>query len=206
MSSAQNLVAGRLSRNLPQSLSGQTQPLLTVTGYGVSRLGLVRPEAAQAEQPRQPAATRPRLRDGVPLKKVTTILALPLANRLKAYCGAAGRFQYAVIAPAIDRYLLEVVGQLNGAQKDKMAEIAAGLCDEAAPAEAGADAAALPRPVNTACAGMTRVAPPAGAAPVAPSGDGAAAAQNDAPAEAARPGHDRLACILSHLLPRCWRS
>lgn len=196
MSSVPNLVAGRLSRNLPPSISGRTQPPLTVTGYGVSRLGLVRPRAAQAEQPLKPAATRPALRDGVPLKKVTAGLALPQANRLKAYCVAAGRFQYTVIGAAIDRYLLEVVGQLNGAQKDKMAEVAAGLRDGAAEAEAGADTDAAA--VATAPAGSD--------------GDGSIAAglgglrPAKAPADTDAPSHSLLAGIFSHLLPRCWRS
>ncbi len=157
MSSVPNLVAGRLSRNLRPGLSGQTQPPFTVTGYGVSRLGLVRPRAAQAEQLACPAATRPRMRGGVALKKVTTSLALPLVNRLKAYCGAAGQFQYAVIGTAIDRYLRDVVGQLNGAQKDKMAEVAAGLCNGAAEAEAGTDTAAAavaPAPSHGRLAGI----------------------------------------------------
>ena len=254
MSNVRNLVAGRLSRNLPPSLSGQTQPPLTVTGYDVSRLGLVRPEAAQAEQPRQPAATHPHLHDdlsrlglvrpeaaqaeqprqpaathpclhddvshlglvrpeaaqaeqprhpaathphlhlhhGVPLKKVATILALPLANQLKAYCGAAGRFQYAVIGAAIDRYLPEVVGQLNDAQKDEMVEIAAGLCKVAVPAEADTHAV------------------PVVAAPAGPDGDGAIAAGLDglrpatAPADTADHSYRWLAGIFGRLSPRSW--
>jgi len=254
MSNVRNLVAGRLSRNLPPSLSGQTQPPLTVTGYDVSRLGLVRPEAAQAEQPRQPAATHPHLHDdlsrlglvrpeaaqaeqprqpaathpclhddvshlglvrpeaaqaeqprhpaathphlhlhhGVPLKKVATILALPLANQLKAYCGAAGRFQYAVIGAAIDRYLPEVVGQLNDAQKDEMVEIAASLCGVAVPTEAGTPAV------------------PVVAAPAGPDGDGAIAAGLDglrpatAPADTADHSYRWLAGIFGRLSPRSW--
>jgi len=254
MSNVRNLVAGRLSRNLPPSLSGQIQPPLTVTGYDVSRLGLVRPEAAQAEQPRQPAATHPCLHDdlshlglvrpeaaqaeqprqpaathpclhddvshlglvrpeaaqaeqprhpaathphlhlhhGVPLKKVATILALPLANQLKAYCGAVGRFQYAVIGAAIDRYLLDVVGQLNDAQKDEMVEIAASLCDVAVPAEADTHAV------------------PVVAAPAGPDGDGAIAAGLDglrpatAPADTADHSHRWLAGIFGRLSPRSW--
>ena len=224
MSSVRNLVAGRLSRHLPPSLSGQTRPPLTVTGYDVSRLGLVRPEAAQAEQeqpqqpaathphlhddlsrlglvrpeaaqaeqPRHPAATHPRLHDGVPLKKVTASLALPQANRLKAYCGAAGRFQYAVIGAAIDRYLLEVVGQLDDAQKDEMVEIAAGLCNVAVPAEADTHAV------------------PVVAAPAGPDGDGAIAAPlgglrpATAPADTADHSYRWLAGIFGRLSPRSW--
>jgi len=254
MSSVRNLVAGRLSRHLPPSLSGQTRPPLTVTGYDVSRLGLVRPEAAQAEQeqpqqpaathphlhddlsrlglvrpedaqaeqpqqpaathphlhddvsrlglvrpeaaqaeqPRHPAATHPRLHDGVPLKKVTASLALPQANRLKAYCGAAGRFQYAVISAAIDRYLLEVVGQLDDAQKDEMVEIAAGLCGVAVPTEADTPAV------------------PVVAAPAGPDGDGAIAAPlgglrpATAPADTADHSYRWLAGIFGRLSPRSW--
>jgi hypothetical protein len=218
MSSVRNLVAGRLSRHLPPSLSGQTRPPLTVTGYDVSRLGLVRPEAAQAEQPqqpaatcprlrddvplkpeaaqaeqpRQPAATHPRLHDGVPLKKVTASLALPQANRLKAYCGAAGRFQYAVISAAIDRYLLEVVGQLDDAQKDEMVEIAAGLCGVAVPTEADTHAV------------------PVVAAPAGPDGDGAIATPLEglrpatAPADTADHSYRWLAGIFGRLSPRSW--
>ena len=224
MSSVRNLVAGRLSRHLPPSLSGQTRPPLTVTGYDVSRLGLVRPEAAQAEQeqpqqpaathphlhddlsrlglvrpedaqaeqPQHPAATHPRLHDGVPLKKVTASLALPQANRLKAYCGAAGRFQYAVIGAAIDRYLLEVVGQLDDAQKDEMVEIAAGLCGVAVPTEADTPAV------------------PVVAAPAGPDGDGAIAAPlgglrpATAPADTADHSYRWLAGIFGRLSPRSW--
>ena len=224
MSSVRNLVAGRLSRHLPPSLSGQTRPPLTVTGYDVSRLGLVRPEAAQAEQeqpqqpaathphlhddlsrlglvrpedaqaeqPQHPAATHPRLHDGVPLKKVTASLALPQANRLKAYCGAAGRFQYAVISAAIDRYLLEVVGQLDDAQKDEMVEIAAGLCGVAVPTEADTPAV------------------PVVAAPAGPDGDGAIAAPlgglrpATAPADTADHSYRWLAGIFGRLSPRSW--
>jgi hypothetical protein len=248
MSSVRNLVAGRLSRHLPPSLSGQTRPPLTVTGYDVSRLGLVRPEAAQAEQPqqpaatnphlyddvsrlglvrpeaaqaeqpqqpaathprlrddvplkpeaaqaeqpRQPAATNPRLHDGVPLKKVTASLALPQANRLKAYCGAAGRFQYAVIGAAIYRYLLEVVGQLDDAQKDEMVEIAASLYGVAVPTEADTHAV------------------PVVAAPAGPDGDGAIAAPLEglrpatAPADTADHSYRWLAGIFGRLSPRSW--
>ncbi len=203
MSSVPNLVAGRLSRNFSPSYSGQTRPSLTVTGYGVSRLGLIRPRAARAEQPASPAAARLPMRDGVPLKKVTASLTLPLTNRLKAYCGVAGRFQYDVIGAAIDRYLLDLVGQLNDAQKEEMAEIAAGLCGAAGPAEAGDGPAAAAAPPET----PTET-------PSEADGDGAIAASAETlaapiiadPDDTAAHGPGRLIGILCHLMPHCWRS
>ncbi len=130
MSSAPNLVSGRLGRPLASSNCDQASPSKMASSYSMSRLGL-RPEPALRLASGKPTVRR---RDGAELKKITTRLPRPLANRLKAYCAATGRFQYAAIDAAVRKYLSEAIDQLNAEQRSKMADIAATLPGSAAPA------------------------------------------------------------------------
>ena len=93
------LVAGRLGlavRCDREGAIGGAGPATRST-YGASRLGLHPPLAARSS-PRRPE--RRRLR-----KKGTYRLPTPLLRRLKVVAATTDRYQYAIVAEALRRYL-----------------------------------------------------------------------------------------------------
>ena len=134
MTTAFYLVTGRLTRALgPTRDRPPVRPVPSgrSVNYSILRLGLVPPArvaaARPAPTPAGPAAqaqTTPATEPPEPRKKCTFRLPESLACRLRAFSLAARRFQYAVVADALQQHLAAVIVDLDPAEKDLVASLA----------------------------------------------------------------------------------